>query len=214
MKRYRVATWLKMGTPIPFIFNNKPYTLEMKRTTRIKSGCMDIYFIVTDGKDIVKFDWREVKTGHDLDANPDGVTIYFCENNRALNKVAKWLDEQVLKDKEMIDIDDMIIAGKRPNVLRGKVKPDWYDAREELPRGNDNVLICSREGDIGIGYYEHRFEEFVTDNELDGTIKGWMYLPDAYDWRANTEACEYDEEYQQELEDAHWDAKIDEARGK
>ena len=211
MKRYRVATWLKMETPIPFIFNNKPYSLEMKRTNKIKSGCMDIYFIVTDGKDIVKFDWREVKTGHDLDANPDGVTIYFCENNRALNKVARWLDEQVLKDKEMIDIDDMIIAGKRPNVLRGKVKPDWYDAREEMPINYNDVLVSTSEDEVGIGYYNSFSHELVAD-DVDGTIKGWMPLPDAYDWRANKEDCEYDEEYQQELEDAHWDAKIDEAR--
>ena len=213
MKRYRVATWLRKGT-IPFIYNNKPYALEVWKDKSRGTGYLDFYFTVTDGKGTVKFDWRDVKKGHDLEHDPEGVTIYFCEGNKSLNKCAKWLDEQVLKGKEMIDIDDMISSGKRPNVLGGKVKPDWYDAREELPRGNDNVLICSREGDIGIGYYEHRSEEFVTDNELDGTIKGWMYLPDAYDWRANTEACEYDEEYQQELEDAHWDAKIDEARGK
>ena len=213
MKRYRVATWLKMGKPIPFIFNEKPYTLEMKRTTKIKSGCLDIYFIVTDGEDTVKFDWREVKNGHDLQDDPEGVTIYFCENNRALNKVAKWLDEQIMTDKGLIDVDDMIIQGKRPKVLRGKLKPDWYDAREEIPRSNDEVLVSTSEDEIGIGHYNSFAHELMAD-DINGTIKGWMPLPTPYDWRANKEACEYDEEYQQEIKDAYWDSKIDEARGR
>ena len=181
MKRYRVATWLKMGKPVPFTFNNKSYALEMKRTTKIKSGCLDFYFIVTDGNDTVKFDWREVKEGHDLDANPDGITIYFCENNRALNKVARWLDEQVLEDKEMIDIDDMIIHGNRPNVLRGKFKPDWIDVREHLPRDNDDVLVSTDEKEVRIGYYNPLAHELMAD-DIDGEIKGWMSLPESYDW--------------------------------
>lgn len=213
MKRYRVATWLMMDKPIPFIFNDKPYVLEMRRGGKHSVDCLDIYFIVSDGKNTVKIDWREVKKGHDLDHDPEGVTIYFCEDNRSLNKCVRWLDEQVLPGKEIIDVDDMIIAGKRPNVLRGKVKPDWYDAREETPRDSGDYLVSDYDGEVGIGFYNMLSHEFSSD-QVDGTIKGWMPLPDSYDWRSNKEACEYDEEYQQELEDAYWDAKIDESRGK
>lgn len=214
MKRYRVATWQRLNKPIPFIYNNKPYALEMKKG-RYRIGYCDFYFILTDGKHTVKFDWREVKEYQDLSHNPEDAIIFFNEDNRQINKVAKWLDEQIMTDKEMMDIDDMWSQGKLPNVLRGKMEPDWNDAREETPTDTSKDLIVStRYEEVGMGHYNIFDQQFYADDDLDGSIKGWMYAPDSYDWRANKEACKNDEEYKQELEDQYWDQKIDESRGK
>ena len=120
MKRYRVATWQSARKPIPFMYKGKPYALIMKvGAGDYRYSGLNTWFHLSNGKDLVEFDWREVRKGADLQDEPKGVKVKWSENEE-LNEVGKWLDENILTDKEVYEIDDMVTKGTLPNVLEQK----------------------------------------------------------------------------------------------
>ena len=119
MKRYYVATW-QLNTPQPFIYDGKAYCIE-RLTQGIYSGQVrhshcNFYFVLTDGTHVVKFDWREVNSANDISDNPEGIKITWSVDEK-INEVGRWLDEQILEDKNLMEIDDMKVSGELPNVL-------------------------------------------------------------------------------------------------
>lgn len=117
MKRYRVATWQSGRKPIPFMFKGKPYALIMKMGVGdYRYSGINVWYQLSDGNEVVEFSWREVKVGTDLQDNPKGIKVKWSQSEE-LNEVGKWLDENILTDKEAYEIDDMKTDGTLPNVL-------------------------------------------------------------------------------------------------